>query len=181
LASSSLAPGEAFGRLRTFTRRSVRPHPGEAFARLRTFTGHSVRAHPNAPLRGAVTAGAPQAPAQADAPQIEPAPAGEPSEPGEGAWRSPARYLWAVLIARVYEAFPLTCPVCSAELHLIAFITEPRSVQRLLEAIGEPSRAPCAAPARAPPGLEPTACPPPGWDPLAQPGPEYVFDQTVSW
>lgn len=26
--------------------------------------------------------------------------------------RSPAHYLWAVLIARIYEVFPLACPMC---------------------------------------------------------------------
>ena len=25
---------------------------------------------------------------------------------------SPAHYLWAVLVARIYEVFPLLCPVC---------------------------------------------------------------------
>ena len=29
--------------------------------------------------------------------------------------RSPARYLWATLIARLFELLPLTCPDCGAE------------------------------------------------------------------
>lgn len=34
-----------------------------------------------------------------------------------------ARYLWAMLLARIYEAFPLTCPRGGAETRIIAFIT----------------------------------------------------------
>lgn len=37
---------------------------------------------------------------------------------------SPAHYLWAVLIARTYEVFPLLCPMCGGQMRLIAFITE---------------------------------------------------------
>jgi hypothetical protein len=28
--------------------------------------------------------------------------------------KRPAHYLWAVLIARIYEVFPLLCPLCCA-------------------------------------------------------------------
>ena len=38
--------------------------------------------------------------------------------------RSPAHYLWAALIARIYEVFPLLCPMCGGQMRLIAFITE---------------------------------------------------------
>ena len=37
--------------------------------------------------------------------------------------RSKAHYLWAVLIARIYEVFPLLCPLCGGQMRLIAFIT----------------------------------------------------------
>ena len=37
---------------------------------------------------------------------------------------SPTDYLWAVLIARIYEVFPLLCPLCGGQIRLIAFITE---------------------------------------------------------
>ncbi len=30
--------------------------------------------------------------------------------------RSPAHYLWAVLIARIYEVFPLLCPMCGGQM-----------------------------------------------------------------
>jgi len=65
---------------------------------------------PNAPLRAAVTALArePAAAQPADA-----APVG-----GEEHYRSPARYLWAMLIARIYEVFPLVCRHCGAEMRM---------------------------------------------------------------
>ena len=54
---------------------------------------------PNAPLRAAITALAPQAVATQPS---TPAPrAGE--EPFDTPHRSPARYLWAMLLARIYE------------------------------------------------------------------------------
>ena len=34
-----------------------------------------------------------------------------------------AHYLWAVLIARIYEVFPLLCPLCGGQMRIIAFIT----------------------------------------------------------
>ena len=79
---------------------------------------------PNSPLRAAVTALAqPAQPAMQVVVQAEPAnmsegapgvvtlchassPTLEPAPPK----RSPAHYLWAVLIARIYEVFPLLCP-----------------------------------------------------------------------
>jgi hypothetical protein len=37
--------------------------------------------------------------------------------------RSPARYLWALLLARIYEILPLRCTQCGAQMRIIAFIT----------------------------------------------------------
>jgi hypothetical protein len=61
---------------------------------------------PNSPLRAAVTA---LAPAASTAP---PAPIAEPA--AEPAHRRAARYAWALLLARIYEVFPLRCPRCVA-------------------------------------------------------------------
>ena len=47
-------------------------------------------------------------------------PTPEPAPPKH----APAHYLWAVLIARIYEVFPLLCPKCGGQMRLIAFITE---------------------------------------------------------
>ena len=32
--------------------------------------------------------------------------------------RSAAHYLWAVLIARIYEVFPLLCPMCGGQMRI---------------------------------------------------------------
>jgi len=62
-----------------------------------------------------------------------------------------ASYLWAMLIARIYEALPLLCPRCGHSMKIIAFITEPQSVRRILRHLGEPTEPPPLQPARAPP------------------------------
>jgi hypothetical protein len=82
---------------------------------------------PNARLRPAVTAliDDTQAPS-------ETGPDGD--EQPDGAKRSPARYLWAMLLARIYEAFPLACPVCGSPMTIIAFITDPPVVHHILGA-----------------------------------------------
>jgi hypothetical protein len=38
-----------------------------------------------------------------------------------------------MLLARIYEVFPLLCPQCGAELRIIAFVTETLSVSLILE------------------------------------------------
>jgi hypothetical protein len=130
---------------------------------------------PNAPLRAAVTALAPL-----------PVPAPAAGTPDEAPHRAAARYLWAMLLARIYEVFPLTCPFCSAEMRIIAFITEPGTVRQILDHLGEPSRPPRFAPARGPPLWEAAAAAPPaGNDPhgdeATQPPPAIEFDQRLTW
>ena len=46
------------------------------------------------------------------------------------------------------------CPACGGKMNIIAFITDPASVQRYLEGEGLPTKAPPIAPARAPPQIE---------------------------
>ncbi|WP_290650094.1 hypothetical protein [Aquisalimonas sp.] len=62
--------------------------------------------------------------------------------------RRKARYLWAVLLARIDEAFSLTCPHCAGERRIVAFVTDPASIHPILAHIGEPTRPPPVAPAR---------------------------------
>jgi len=52
---------------------------------------------------------------------------------------SPARYLWAMLLARLFESLPLTCASCGAHMRIVAFITEAAPVARILTHIGEPA------------------------------------------
>ncbi len=154
---------------------------------------------PNSPLRTAVTAlaapaqqaseqtgqaatgsGAPGAAPQGNAVQTQP----EPVPPK----RAPAHYLWAVLIARIYEVFPLVCPMCGGQMRLIAFITDGAQIRKILEHIGVESEPPRIAPARGPPlwedcdaqmgeGVEIE----PDWDLAAQPAPDFDSDQRINW
>jgi hypothetical protein len=127
---------------------------------------------PNAPLRKAVTAQAGTAvaaiPTKASAKEMEP-----------GQNRG-ARYLWAALLARIYEVLPLICPHCGAEMRMIAAITDQPTIERILTHIGQPTRPPPITPAHGPPEW--------GWDldqrPLEQVVeaiPDYQFDQRISW
>ncbi len=91
-----------------------------------------------------------------------------------------------MLLARIYEAFPLVCPICHAQMRIIAFIDEADTVKKILEHIGESTQPPRIAPARGPPlwevaaGAEPVGNEP-QWDVSAQPGPEIEFDQRSAW
>jgi len=126
---------------------------------------------PNAPLRAAVTA---LAPAAAPTPLPDP-PAAEPAH------RRAARYAWALLLARIYEVFPLVCARCGGEMRIIAFLTDPAAVRAILAHLGEPTAPPRIAPARGPPLWD---LPDAGADhchPHAQPAPKYEFDQRLAW
>ena len=94
---------------------------------------HGVLA-PNAPLRAAVTALIQQAPSDTPAQGQK---TETPPSAVEGVWRSPARYLWAMLLARLYESMPLQCPFCSADMRIIACITDGTTVRRILKHIGD--------------------------------------------
>jgi hypothetical protein len=61
---------------------------------------------------------------------------------------------WAVLLARIYEVFPLICPSCQTPLTFIAFLADPEPIAQILAHIGEPTSAPPLHPARGPPQTE---------------------------
>jgi hypothetical protein len=60
------------------------------------------------------------------------------------------RSAWARLIAKVYEVDPLTCPQCGTEMKLIAVVTDPAEVRKILRHLVKTGRAP--------PGLDPAFC-----------------------
>ena len=102
--------------------------------------------------------------------------------------KRPAHYLWAVLIARIYEVFPLVCPNCGGPMRIIAFITYGAGIRQILEHIGVEAEPPRITPARGPPlwdgcdaqmgdGVEVA----PDWDEAAQVAPDFEVDQRVSW
>ena len=53
-----------------------------------------------------------------------------------------ATLVWAMLIARVYEALPLTCIRCGGPMKIIAFITAPDELTKVLTHLGEPTEPP---------------------------------------
>ena len=62
-----------------------------------------------------------------------------------------SRIAWAKLMARVGEEFPLECPGCGGDIRLIAFITDPGPIRKILTHLGEPLEPPPVSPARGPP------------------------------
>ena len=140
---------------------------------------HGVLA-PNAPLCQAVTTYA-GLPINAEAPATDQAPADEGRSEAGSKTPSYAASLWAMLIARIYEVFPLVCPQCGGELKIVAFLNEADPIQRILFHIGEPATPPRIAPARAPPDWLEVDFDQTILDESAEPVPEFEFDQTVSW
>jgi hypothetical protein len=159
---------------------------------------------PNSPHRAAVTALAtPAQPSKQVVVQTAPAATGEGApgvaplghvspptpEPAPPAKRSPVHYLWAVLIARIYEVFPLLCPKCGGQMRLIAFITEGTQISKILDHIGVDSEPPHISPARGPPLWddcdvqtdEGVQIEPVDWDLAAQPAPDFEVDQRINW
>ena len=133
---------------------------------------------PNSPWRAAVTA---RAGVAIETEGVAPPPGPSTTAAEETITAHPARYLWAMLLARIYEIFPLTCSHCGGEVRLIAFVTEVASIREILEPIGEPTKPPRVHPPRAPPEGSDE---PRGTDleaELSQDHFEYEFDQTVTW
>jgi hypothetical protein len=110
----------------------------------------------------------------------------EPAQPVPP--KCPAHYLWAVLMARIYEVFPLVCPICGGQMRIIAFITYSADIRQILDHIGADAEPPRITPARGPPlwdgcdaqmgdGVDVE----PDWDEAAQQAPDFEADQRVSW
>ena len=110
----------------------------------------------------------------------------EPIQPVQP--RRPAHILWAALIARIYEVFPLLCPICAGPMRVIAFITHSADIRHILEHIGAETEPPRIAPARWPPLWDGCDVPmgdgvkvEPDGDEAAQPAPDFEVDQRFSW
>ena len=125
---------------------------------------------PNSPLRPAVTALA----AAPKPPLVE---ADDVAQ--ESVVSRAARYVWAMLLGRIYEVFPLTCPQCGGAKRIIAFIDDPTEVKKMLTHLGELTAPPKLAPARGPPLWELAGSG--GDDDLAQLSPAFEFDQRIEW
>ena len=88
---------------------------------------------PNSPRRAQVTALG-----RAANPSPPPPLAAQASAPEPALRPATARLAWALLLARIYENFPLLCPQCGGDLRIIAFITEPPAIKAILAHLGEP-------------------------------------------
>ncbi len=63
----------------------------------------------------------------------------------------PRRYSWAELMQRVFRLDVLSCPHCGGRRRLLAFLTEPAVIRRILEHLGLETEPPAIAAARPPP------------------------------
>ena len=59
----------------------------------------------------------------------------EPAQPVPA--MSPSHDLWAGLIARIYEEFPLVCPICGGPMRIIAFITYSADIRQIAALVWE--------------------------------------------
>ncbi len=92
----------------------------------------------------------------------------------------------SLVMARFYEVFPLVCPICHAEMQIIAFVTNASTIQKILGHIGESNQPPTISPARGPPLWKAAMTAKemdnyPQYDLATQPEPEFQFDQRISW
>ena len=85
-----------------------------------------------------------------------------------------------MLLARIYNLFPLLCPECGAEMQIIAIIQEKPVINKILESVREAIEPPTLSPGRGPPS----------WDDYNQNTsandseqsiPDFEFNQCVSW
>jgi hypothetical protein len=89
-----------------------------------------------------------QALAALDRPDLDPEPAQRVSA---AAPRTSPRYSWAELMMRVFDIDVLRCELCGSRRKLIAMITEPFVVRRILRHLGLEHEPPPTAAARPPP------------------------------
>jgi len=71
-----------------------------------------------------------------------------PREGGDTPTRRPRRLAWAPLMRRVLDIDVLTCPKCAASMTIIAFLTDPKVLTRILDHLNLPSTPPPLAPVR---------------------------------
>jgi hypothetical protein len=88
-----------------------------------------------------------------------------------------------MLLARIYEALPLSCPICHGQMRIIAFINDAGTVKKILDHIGESTQLPRIAQAHGPALWEAAAeqtANDPLWDSSAKHAPETEFDQRIA-
>jgi hypothetical protein len=78
---------------------------------------------PGRPSHRGPAGGARSTPARSEVAEKKPVPNPKP--------RLRSTYLWAWLLARIYEVFPLLCPHCREPMTLLAFVTDAGPIQRI--------------------------------------------------
>jgi len=89
-----------------------------------------------------------------------------PTVPAKPRPKPRPRYLWAELLPRVYLVDVLSCPHCKRTRRLLAFITDPPVIGRILHHLGLTTEPPTLATARPPPTTA---------TPFRQPGSPILF------
>jgi hypothetical protein len=78
-------------------------------------------------------------------------------------------------MARVGEEFPLECPGCGGDIRLIAFISDPGPIRKILTHLGEPLEPPPVSPAR----LSRPPLPPEARRPTGENSCRFTFDRAI--
>jgi hypothetical protein len=80
------------------------------------------------------------------------APANDTDASAPPAKHAGSRYRpWHELLKRCFGVDVLECPTCKGRMKLMAMVTDPKSVRRMLQHVGEPTEPPPREPARGPP------------------------------
>jgi hypothetical protein len=65
-----------------------------------------------------------------------------------------SRLPWALLLKRVFLTDALKCPKCQGRMKILAAVTKPEAIRKILDHLGIPSEAPRLTSARPPPQAE---------------------------
>jgi len=123
-------------------------------------------------------------PSPTNDPSAVPGPPPPPAAPEPARPPSAPRIRWAQLLARIYEVLPLLCPACGGEMKILAFLTDPPTVEAILLHLDLPRRPPPLMPARGPPQAELSFDQTPEFElEDGEPVPDFEFDQSLpeSW
>ena len=111
-----------------------RPFPEGHEREPRLRPGHGGNQQPRPRVRSQAAASAPSDPGPQDRAAEEPTAAQVAEEKPAKKRRCSAS--WARMIAKVYQADPLTCRKCDGELQIIAYLTDGISNKRILDHLG---------------------------------------------
>jgi len=123
------------------------PSPYANLTRYHGVFANRSRFRPLLPAPPVTVTTASSEPAPAEQPVPRPACQGNAPARGSGR-RRPRRMAWASLLKRVFDVDALTCHKCNVPMVVLAFLTDPPVVKRILDHLHLPSVPPPLAPAR---------------------------------